>query len=396
MAISTGSPRRSRLNEQVSRVPWSKSALRYPAGQFSDRFPERDFASRKWRYFDQMRRDPVLAGALQIKKWLTVCDGWRIHPADESAQALEQADLIRRVLLDAQGTIEGLVDNILDACGVGYSVQEIVWGEARGLTAPVAFLPISPAFVGFDVQDTGATDILLTIPGQANQELLEDWRALLYTYNGRYGSPLGQGDFVRCFRSWWAKDRALGWWSKRTEMSGVPTRIGTYEAGASTAVQGQLHDVITVTAADQAIVKPSNQTLEFWEPSGDGESLKKFVDYHNKEIAQGVLGTVLLMSEGEHGGNRALGKVQYDVSMALIRRLKREVEEDVMGAQLIRRIVDMNWGQQSEYPRFVLSEPPVEEWASRVAGVVDMVGAGLLERGDPWIREFLGMPAEGG
>ena len=72
-------------------------------------------------------------------------------------------------------------------------------------------------------------------------------------------------------------------------------------------------------------------------------------------------------------------------------KLKRDLEEVVMGEQLIRRLVDLNYAGAG-YPRFTLGSLEEKNIAALGHMIVKLVSGGIVQADEGWIREELEIP----
>ena len=93
--------------------------------------------------------------------------------------------------------------------------------------------------------------------------------------------------------------------------------------------------------------------LEF-KQSG-AESFAQAVTHHNAEIAKSILGETLTTDEGQRVGSLALWQVHLKVLQTQQRALRAELAERVMHDQVIRPLVQLNFGDAPS-PRFVWEE----------------------------------------
>jgi phage gp29-like protein len=373
---------------------------RYPVGSTTDLIVGYEELKKRFGVMRKMERDPVVASALALKKWLPVGEGWRIYPAGETPAHREQADFARWALEQLDGTVEQFIGDVLDAVGIGFSVIEKVYRVVEGnpwsgKLALSRLVPKDPSTVGFELDKYGAVRaITFTVPGEMIAEPLPREKFVHYAYESRYRSPYGSGDLIKAYRSWWSKDNALKWWAMYVEKYGVTPRVGRYEDGAGVELQQEILEQLRVSAANTEFVLPKSVELQLLQPEGDGAAFERFVQYHDKELAKAILGNTLLLDEGQRVGSLALGKVHLEVVEAHVRRLKREIEDRVVGEQVIRQLVDLNFPSADGYPRFSLPDARKEELAQLAGAIAKLIEKGAIDPSEPWIRESLGFPGQ--
>ncbi|MDQ2799882.1 MAG: DUF935 domain-containing protein, partial [Armatimonadota bacterium] len=103
-----------------------------------------------------------------------------------------------------------------------------------------------------------------------------------------------------------------------------------------------------------------------------------------------------LTSDSTSGTNtNALGQVHWDVLGFYLQKLQRDLEQSVVNAQLIDRIVACNFGPDAARPTFHLGALDDSRLSSVGALIKDLVAGHILAPDEPWIRGYLGLPAAG-
>ncbi len=74
-------------------------------------------------------------------------------------------------------------------------------------------------------------------------------------------------------------------------------------------------------------------------------------------------------------------------------KLQRDLEETVMNAQLLPRLVAYNFGPEAPVPTFHLGG--LDDGRLETAGklITDLVAGNIIAPDEPWIRGYLGLPA---
>ena len=109
-----------------------------------------------------------------------------------------------------------------------------------------------------------------------------------------------------------------------------------------------------------AIVYPSE--IEIGTLGGAKEASSGFmeaIEFHNREIARAILGQTLTTDEGRRVGSLALGKVHLQVLVLQLSSLRQELADRVMTEQVIRPLVELNFGP-GEIPRFEFDAVPMD------------------------------------
>jgi phage gp29-like protein len=143
---------------------------------------------------------------------------------------------------------------------------------------------------------------------------------------------------------------------------------------------------------ETAIVIPEDVQVELLEAHRGGEAgYLQAIEFHDKQISRAILCQTLMTDEGTRVGSFALAKVHLDVLKMCLRKLKRDLEESVMGEQVIKRLVDYNFNTAA-YPTFSLG--PLEDTdVAQLTGVIEKLVSGqIIKPDEEWIRGYLGLP----
>ena len=89
------------------------------------------------------------------------------------------------------------------------------------------------------------------------------------------------------------------------------------------------------------------------------------IDFHNREIARAILGQTLTTDEGRRVGSLAMGKVHLQVLLLQLEAIRRELADVVMNEQIIRPLIELNFGTQ-ELPTFSFTSTPLPAFQSGI------------------------------
>ncbi len=350
--------------------------------------------------YRKMLLDPQVKACLHTKKFAVLSQGWAVHAASDSPEDQAVAAFVRDALTGVRGGVLDALHDVLDALALGVSLVEIVYkviegGPHDGRIGLAALKGKDPDGFTFETDEVGN---VVALRGQTGQAYPPD-KFLRFSYLPRYENPLGQSDLRAAFKPWRTKQQLLHWWAKYLEKFGMPTVTGSYDAerGYGADQQRQLLSLVAQVHNESAIVLPSDIHLGLLEtaraaPAGFLEA----VEYQDRAIAKSILGQTLTTDGSASGATFALGSVHQDVLMFYLRKLQRDLEETVVGAQLLAPLVRYNFGPQVPRPRFTLGT--LDDGRLQTAGrlIADLVAGKVIAPDEPWIRGYLGLPAIGG
>ena len=350
--------------------------------------------------YRRMLLDPQVKACLNTKTFAVLSQGWSVHAASESPEDLAVAAFIRSALTGVRGGLLDALHDVLDALSLGVSLVEIVYrmnasGADAGLVGLAALKSKNPDGFSFETDEYGNVTALRGVLG----DCYPPDKFLRYSYMPRYENPWGQSDLRAAYKPWLAKQQLLRWWTKYLEKFGLPTVTGSYDAerGYGADQQRQLLSLVAQVHNESAIVLPSDMHLGLLEtaraaPAGFLEA----VEYHDRAIAKSILGQTLTTDGSGSGATFALGSVHQDVLMFYLHKIQRDLEETVIGAQLIAPLIRYNFGPAVPCPRFALGA--LDDGRLAMAGrlIADLVSGKVIAPDEPWIRGYLGLPAVGG
>lgn len=357
-----------------------------------------DLLSRKGlTIYDEMQRDSQVRSCLNTKKFAILSRGWDVQPADDDPPQVEAARFAKYCLEDMRGSVQDVLFKVLDACAKGFSVLEINWriigeGPHAGMIGIDSIKSKDPAAFGFDM-DEYLNVRGLTMTTQGGEHLPTD-KFIIYTYMPEYELPHGQSDLRAAYKHWWSKEVILKFWNIYLEKFGLPTAKGSYRRGMPKDQQEELLRVLDRIQQETAMVLPEDVKVELLEAQRGGEAgYREAIEFHNRQIAKAILGQTLTGDEGNRQGSFAMAKVHMDVLRFYLEKLKRDLEETVMREQVMRRLIEYNFGHAVSCPRFVLG--PLEDRDLEALGgmIARLVDGKIIAPDEAWIREYLGIPA---
>ena len=378
--------------------------------------------------YDEMQKDSQVRSCLNTKKFAVLSEGWDVQPASDDPRDVETARFVKFCLDDMRGSVQDMLFKVLDALAKGFSICEINYkiiadGPYAGMIGLDSIKSKDPSAFGFDMDEfLNVRGLMMAAPSFKAD--LPPEKFIVYTYMPGYELPHGQSDLRAAYKHWWSKEVILKFWNMYLEKFGMPTARGSYRRGMSKDQQDDLLRVLDKIQQETAIVVPEDVQIELLEAQRGGDAgYRDAVEYHNKQIAKAILGQTLTSDEGVREGTHALAQVHLSVLYFYLQKLKRDLEETVMREQLIRRLVDFNLGASRRmvngewlmanggasvrsstinhqpstipngYPRFSLGGLDQRN-LEQVAGLVTkLIDGKVIAPDEPWIREYLGIPA---
>lgn len=272
---------------------------------------------------------------------------------------LEQRQSEQRVLdfisevFDSLET-EDIYNEILDAVAYGYQPLEIAWVVKEGKVVPASLDGKPPEWFSFDTENRLR---FLSNKAPINGELLPDDKFLCATHLSNYRNPYGISELSACFWPVVFKKGGMKFWTVFVEKFGSPWVIGKYQRSATKQEKDDLIWSLESMVQDAVAIAPEGTTIEIIESGSKGASsdvFDKYKDACNAMISKAILGQTLTTEVGKTGSYAASSthqEVRRDIILSDARIIEKNLNE------LIRLVVDINFGKEVSAPKFRFYEP---------------------------------------
>jgi len=354
-------------------------------------------------YTQQMMADDQIKSCIMIKKLGVVVGGHEIHPAVGQGEqgykeAQKVADFVAWCLSEMDGSIESLLMSIAHALVPGFSVSEILWKEIEqkpyvGMIGIDRIKSRPAENFTFDIDQHGNVRKLVQKVGGAEVDVPLD-KVLLYTYDPQQtGKPQGVSDLRAAYAHWWSKRSLMKWRNVAAEKYACPTVLGKYPPGTSEAQKTAFLKALKSFVTDTAIAVPDAMNVELLQVSNSVMApYTDSIDSCDKSIARSIFGQVLATDEGKSSsGSYAQAKIHQGILGMFLDGLRKEIAEEVLREQLIKRLVDYNF-QTEFYPRVVLSKVEERDLTAMAAVMKVLLDGGAIHPDEPFIRSQFGYP----
>ena len=345
----------------------------------------------------KMQHDPQVRACLSTKKFAVLSRGWEVHAASEAPEDMAVADFIRSCFNEMRGSLLDNLYDVLDALALGVSILEINYTLiAEGpYTGRVGLAHLKSKDPEDFILETDAFLNLTGLRGNAGSVFDPD-KFVIYSYMPAYENPMGTSDLRAAYRPWLVKNQLLTWWAKYLEKFGMPTVLGSYDAtkGYGADQQRELLSIVAQVHNESAVVLPSDMSLGLLETQrAQGADFNELVGYLDRAIAKSILGQTLTSDSTGGGSTYALGQVHMDVLRFFLNKLQRDLEQGVVGEQIIKRLMAYNYAPGTACPTFSLGQIDSGQLAAAGTLIKDLVAGKVIAPEEPWIRGYLGLPA---
>lgn len=333
---------------------------------------------------DEMMRDEAAGTFVEMKKSGALSVNWKIAPPSDDDKEKEIADGTQAGFDNLEGSMVEAMHDMFSAIEYGYSATNVTFelmevGEFKGKLGLHRLKTKPPHYIRFDtdpylnIKDDGV--LFIEQDGLTPERMPKDEFAI-YSYRKRFANPYGYGDCIRAFDRWNSKKWVNKFWDIYLERFATGTVVAQYNSENRPPAQefATVWDFLQRKQVRGGIQISDLWKLHFQEPgSGTSDIYDKANAQRNTAIARALLLPDLLGFSEKPGGAFALGKKHFDVFLWILLRLHKDIGE-VFEEQVIRRMVDLNYGPQQAYPRFVfdpLTDEQKVQWLTNVFTAIE-------------------------
>ncbi|MDR3631724.1 MAG: DUF935 domain-containing protein [Desulfocapsaceae bacterium] len=310
-----------------------------------------------------------------------------VEAASDEEKDIRLADEIR-ALIKKTG-FRGLLKDLLDALGKGYSACEIIW-DRGAKWEPAAYRWRDPRFFVFDRESRQNLRLLDAADPAAGIELAP-YKFITHLPHLKTGIPVRGGVARVAAWSYLCKNYTIKGWLAFAEVFGMPLRLGKYKSGALKEDIDILKMAVANLGSDAAAVIPESMMIEFVEAaktSGGDTLYMRLADWLDAQVSRGILGQTATTqgTPGKLGNEKAQSEVRDDIRDDDAAQLSETLNRD-----LVRPYIDLNFGPQQAYPELILRAVENEDVTVLVTALEKLVPLGLKVE-QSVARDKLGLP----
>lgn len=343
--------------------------------------------------YDEIERDPHIDSVLKTRKFAVGGLKWQISPGSEADRDQQIADFIENALSKMPGFSQDLVE-LMDAVLKGFSVTEILWDvNKKGFTIPANLMNRPQRRFQFD-----ATTREPKVRKSGNAFLgdpVSPMKFIIHRNSAKYENPFGDALGQRLFWPFLFKRMVAKFWMGHLESTMAPVPIVRHQKSSDKKLKEEAMEIAKQIRSGSYGRIPEGFELLWAEAKNvltSAQGYENFMRFNNDECTKCVLGQILSTEAGGPSGtgSRALGNVHN-----LIRREILEYDahslEDTLTNTLVKWMVDRNFSDVEDYPRFDFQLDEPLDVQIQTAAIKDLDAAGYDV--DPeYIEDELGIP----
>lgn len=347
---------------------------------------------------DMEEKDPALLSVLEQRKGAVSGLGWKVNPASESELDIMIADHCANVLRYIPN-FSGVIFDLLDSIGKGYSVCEMIWefsDDQLWIKQIIHVLPQKFTFVKDGIIEQKPR--LIDMENQTISHELTFGNFLCHQHRAKSGLPTRNGLLRTLCYFYLFKNFDIKSWIIYLERFGHPLRVGKYGTGATDEDKRVLKNALVSLATDSAAIMSKDTEIEFVRLEAAKEGASMFLNFI-KELVDSYYSKVVLghssandSTPGKLGNENTASELRQD----LLESDAKSIEE-LITTQLLAAIVEFQFGTQYDVPSFKLLYEAEEDLKELASTVKELSDAGLKSIPLKWMHEKFNipMPAEG-
>ncbi|MBU4318694.1 MAG: DUF935 domain-containing protein [Proteobacteria bacterium] len=310
-----------------------------------------------------------------------------VESATDKETDKKLADAVRQLVKRAG--FRGLLKDLLDALGKGFSVVEIIWDRSEAIWRPKRYEYRDPHWFTWDRASMREIR-LLDEKNIAEGIELPPFKFIVHTPRLKSGIPIRSG-FARL--SAWAymcKGYTIKDWLAFAEVFGMPFRLGKYSPGATKDDIDVLKMAVSNLGTDAAAIFPVGMEIELKEVSKQASTdfFERLAQFLNNQVTKGILGQTATTegTPGKLGNESAQQEVRHDIRDDDAGQLEATLQRD-----LIIPFIDLNYGPQQNYPSIKLFAKRKGDMVVFADALAKLVPLGLKVEASV-VRDRLGLP----
>jgi len=296
--------------------------------------------------YSKFKYDAHVYACIQSRKSAVLSLEWQINQdGEESGVSKFINDLFSHF------DMRKIISEMLDAPLYGYKPLEIYWMVEDGYIVPRDIVGKPPHWFAFDSFNLLRFRTLSTPTGT----LVPPKKFLLLSNEATYDNPYGEAVLSKCFYPVIFKKGGMKLWATFTEKYGMPYLHGKLLTGSTAKDFNDLLVNLMALRQDGVLVTEEETSIEIKEATktSSQEIYKQLLHFCNAEISKAILSQTLTTEQGETG-SYAMSQTHLQVRGDVVEADKKLVESGFN--KLIEWIVDMNFENPVEYPKFEMYE----------------------------------------
>lgn len=363
--------------------------------------PDPILDKKDWPFYKEVARDDQVHTCETLKKVARLSPGYTIMPASDDNIDQKIAEFVEFCFNNLPGTFQKKLKDIYSAFEYGFSVTEKTYGyidhgEWKGKVGLKYLKTRDPQYIHFRIDKHGNIEKVLQENDYGKMIELNLSDVVVYSHNTEFNNPYGRGDIMFLYKPFICKKWVMRFWSIALERFGMGLAVMSYDDGDTDQIE-HIKTILRNLQARTGIAKPKSIDFTLENIQGRGNTaFENALDRYNKAIARAILVPDLLgYSERLKVGSYSLGQTHMDMFIMVLDEIGAETEETIVGEQIIKPLVDQNFPNVTDYPKFKynpLTEDDKYKLAESVERLVGVQGIKLTPEDEKHFRTVFELP----
>lgn len=355
------------------------------------------------RIYQEMRKsDATVNGVLLALKLPILSAEYTIEPFDaKDTRSVEQAEFVRKTLENIEGGFKQFQREALNHLDFGFYYFEKVYAvDENGAFVLKKLAPRLPSahYLWQTSKGPGVTQQLPATkdPTKGTTREIPAEKLVLFVNNKEGDNYEGTAILRSAYKHYFYKDLLYRLDGVKHERGAGILTIELPE-GSSDDDQARAEELgRNFKVNEQAfIIKPKGWGIEMLTSGIESQSgpLMQSVAHHDRKITMNILAQFLDLGAGK-SGSFALSKDQTSFFTLALRAVARYFE-DVVNEQIIKQLIDFNYGPQENYPKMRFQEIGEVDYDEMSQVIERLLNVGVVKN-DPklkvWIHKTFGLP----
>ncbi len=346
---------------------------------------------------EQMRRgDATVAQLLKACKAPILAAEWDIKIESDDPRQQEINDFVKENIFGMKRTWKNFLRQALTYLDFGFSVFEIIWEQKDGKFWIKDLAPrIQHSILRWKLSDgsRGVVQILRTDEALNYYAEIPINKCVVFT-NDMEGDDITGIPLLRyAFKHWFLKNNLYQIAAISAERFGIGIPVFKMPVGAGPQDQKAAESLAANIRASEIsnIVIPNTWDIQILVPAGRstaGEDIKDQIEHHDRMILNAGLAGFLGLGTTDTG-SFALEKGHEGFFLTHVEDRVSYLAEEYTN-QVIKRLVDLNFGEQEIYPKLCYTHVGKEDKTAMATWIKALVDSGMLKP-DPdtmeWVRD---------
>ena len=358
-------------------------------------------------YDEMLRTDAMIRATVDAIKYpILATERNIVPPEDDAADSKGMTAFIRECLFEYLDN-DAFTSEALDYLPYGFYYFEKIYGYRDGkivFDKLASRVPTAHAKWEMDSDKTtrGVTQYLPAseyngVPVKTASPEIPMEKLVLFVNNQQGDNYDGMSILRSAYKHWTYKDQLYKIDAIKSERGAgvlvVKPPVGHKEVDMDDAET--MAQQFTLNEKSYIIAPNTEWQFEFLQVGNDGKgsTMAEQVSHHNRMIATNVLAQFIDLGS-QTSGSYALSVDQTDF-FTLSLRAKAKYIASVINQQMIKDLIDRNYGEQKHYPKFLFSDVGQIDYTEMSAALEKLINTGLVVNNDKmkiWTHDQFRLP----